>query len=253
MASMDELRAAHTPQAIRLRLQAGFRHSYVRDLVYGAIDGTVTTFAIVAAVVGAGLSPTVIIILGVANLLADGFSMAVSNFLGTRAERQRRQRLVQIEQDHIARYPAGEREEIRQILAAKGFTGDDLERAVQVITADRDRWVGMMLTDELGLALHVPSAWRAGMATFMAFVLVGAIPLLTFVYQTAAPPGWKLTSPFLWSGVLTGSAFFAVGTAKGRFVSRSGVVSGLETLGIGGVAAAVAYGVGAALGALTHA
>jgi vacuolar iron transporter family protein len=252
MADIDDLRAAHTPEAIRRRLAEGFRHSYLRDFVYGAIDGAVTTFAVVAGVAGAGLASGVVIVLGVANLLADGFSMAVSNYLGTRAETQRRQRLIRVELDHIARNPAGEREEIRQILAAKGFTGQDLERAVQVITADRDRWVNMMLTEELGLSLHMPSAIRAAAATFIAFVVVGAIPLLAFIYQSLRGESLHLEGAFFWSSLLTGAAFFAVGAAKGPFVGHRWWVSGLETLGIGAIAAVLAYGAGAVLGGLVR-
>ena len=79
--SLRELEAAHTPEAVRARLEAGPPHSDLRDFIFGAIDGTVTTFAVVSGVSGAGLSASVLIILGVANLVADGFSMGVSNFL----------------------------------------------------------------------------------------------------------------------------------------------------------------------------
>lgn len=68
--------ALHTPSAIRARLASGPDHSYLRDFTFGAIDGLVTTFAMVAAVAGADLSPTIVIIVGLANVLADGFSMA---------------------------------------------------------------------------------------------------------------------------------------------------------------------------------
>ncbi|MGH8978267.1 MAG: VIT1/CCC1 transporter family protein, partial [Acidimicrobiia bacterium] len=68
--------ASHTPEAIAARLRIGPRRSYLRDLVYGAIDGTVTTFAVVAGVRGASLEATILVILGIANLVADGFSMA---------------------------------------------------------------------------------------------------------------------------------------------------------------------------------
>ena len=80
--SSNELHLSHTPQAIQERFREGVKHSYLKDFIYGAIDGAVTTFAVVSGVVGAGLSSNVIIILGVANLVADGFSMAVSNFSG---------------------------------------------------------------------------------------------------------------------------------------------------------------------------
>jgi VIT1/CCC1 family predicted Fe2+/Mn2+ transporter len=244
-----ELGPQHTPQAIRDRLSRGARPSYLRDFVYGAIDGTVTTFAVVAGVVGAGLRPVVIIILGVANLVADGFSMAASNYLATRAERQQRERTLRDEERQIAEIPEGEREEVRQIYAAKGFSGDDLERAVRIITADRARWLDTMLREEHGLASVGVDPVRAGLATFVAFVLVGTVPLLVFIIDLIRP---GLVAPaFLWSSVLTAAAFFAVGALKSRFVEQHWWRSGAETFALGGTAAAVAYAIGTLLGRIT--
>src|SRR5688500_20164740 len=76
----------HSPEAIRRRLESGPTHNYLRDWIYGGIDGAVTTLAVVTGVAGAQLSPWIILVLGFANLLADGFSMAASNYLGTKAE-----------------------------------------------------------------------------------------------------------------------------------------------------------------------
>jgi len=95
-----EIKATHTPEAIRKRLLYGPEHSYLRDFVYGAIDGAVTTFAVVCGVAGAGLSTEVVIILGIANLIADGFSMAVGNLLGTRADQQLREKAQKMEELH---------------------------------------------------------------------------------------------------------------------------------------------------------
>jgi VIT1/CCC1 family predicted Fe2+/Mn2+ transporter len=238
----DDLRESHTPAAIRERLQCPPAHGYLRDFTYGAIDGSVTTFAVVAGVAGADLSPTVVLILGAANLVADGFSMGVSNFLGTRAEEQLRQLARQVEEQHIAALPEGEREEVRQIFAGKGFEGVDLERAVGVITADRRRWVNTMLTEELGLSLLGPSAWRAAVATFVAFVLIGALPLVPFLCRLTTGRGH--VGPFLWSAALTAFGMFLVGAFKSRFVAQRWYWAGLETLAVGGCAAALAYVVG---------
>ncbi len=241
-----DLAATHTPEQIRQRLLAQMQHSYLRDFVYGAIDGTVTTFAVVSGVAGAGLSTGVIIILGIANLVGDGFSMAASNFLGTKTEEELRRKARRTEEEHIAEYPEGEREEIRQIFASKGFEDEQLEHVVDVITADKKRWVDTMLVEELGLPLEGPSALTAAVTTLVAFVVVGFIPLAAFVIDYAFPG--SIAQPYVASTLLTGFAFFLVGTAKSWFVDESWIRAGVETLLVGGCAAALAYLAGVLLG-----
>ena len=240
-----DLADSHTPRAIRDRLNQRPSHSYLRDFIYGAIDGTVTTFAVVSGVAGAGLSSGIVIVLGVANLLGDGFSMGVSNFLGTKAEDQQRQLARRLEEHHISVLPEGEREEVRQIFAAKGLSGSHLETVVDTITSDVNRWVETMMREELGLALHGPSAWRAAASTFVAFVLLGSIPLLSFVLKVSWPG--LIEDPFPISALLTGISFFGIGAVKCLFVDESWYRAGLETLLIGGIAALLAYLAGAIL------
>ncbi|NQW22460.1 MAG: VIT1/CCC1 transporter family protein [SAR202 cluster bacterium] len=242
---LAELVANHTKEAVQARLAAGPSASYLRDFIFGAIDGTVTTFAVVSSVSGAGLAASVLIILGVANLVADGFSMGIGNFLGSRAEQQQRRSTRLEEEHHVRNVPEGEKEEIRQIFANKGFAGDDLERVVEVITSDQDRWVAVMLQEEHGFpAIEVPPS-RAGLATYLGFMVAGLMPLLPFIYQAYAPG--DLPQPFFWSIAVAGLVFFTIGGLKSFFVEQVWYWAGLEVLAIGGVAAGLAYLVGALL------
>lgn len=238
-----DLHDQHTPSAVASRLSQSTRHSYLGDFVFGAVDGTVTTFAVVAGVAGAEMSLGVAIVLGVANLLADGFSMAVGNYLSTKTDREVIDYARRLEEAHIDEIPDGEREEIRQIFAGKGFGGELLEQIVSTITDDRRRWVDTMLTDELGLRLETPSPFRAAMSTISAFILAGLIPLLPLMLWRHGDPQWV----FQISTLATGITFAVIGVAKGYVVRRSLWRSGLESFMVGGTAAALAYVVGAGL------
>ena len=235
---MPQLEHEHTSEAIARRIGSS-DHNYIRDFIYGGIDGAVTTFAVVSGVSGAELSPSIVLILGFANLAADGFSMAASNFLGTRAEQDDYRRLEKIEYRHIELVPEGEREEVRQIYREKGFEGEELEKTTDLITSDKDRWVKTMLTEEYGLPPEIRSPWYAAFATFAAFVVSGLVPLLPYLFGS--------TSSFLVSCILTGVTFFLIGSFKSRWSTASWVRSGLETLAVGAVAAGLAYGVGVLL------
>lgn len=243
-ASSRDLSTSHTPEAIKARLQATKRR-YLRDFVYGAIDGTVTTFAVVCGTVGADLGNRVALILGFANLAADGFSMAASNYLGTRAEVHARDQARRLEERHIDMIPAGETEEVRQIFAAKGFQGDLLEQIVGVITGDRKRWVETMVVEEYGFSTEAPSPLRAASATFLAFALAGFVPLLPLLIS--GPTSSAQFQAAVWA---TGGTFVAIGALKGWALTRSKLRSAVETLTLGGFAAALAYLVGIALQAV---
>lgn len=231
-----QLEHEHTSKAIRERLQEGHRPNYLRDWIYGGIDGAVTTFAVMAGVAGAALSPAIVLILGVANLIADGFSMAAANYSGTKTEYDDMLRLAEVEKKHIALVPEGEREEIRQILANKGLTGSALEEAVAAITSNEKVWIDTMLTEEYGLSPSVPNPLVAALYTFWAFVTCGIVPLIPFVLG--------VSNAFRWSVLATGVVFFAIGSIKSRWSLAPWWRSGLETLIIGMSAAGLAYAVG---------
>lgn len=236
------LEAAHEPQAIRERLDRPRESSYLADAVLGGIDGCVTTLAIVAGTVGAGLSPGIAMILGAANVLADGFSMAASNFESARTRAQQLDRARAQELEHVERVPEGEAEEIRQIFEAKGFSGEDLERIVGVITADRERWIETMLVEEHGLTLFVPRPWRASLVTFAAFVGVGLVPLAPLL-AAGLSPGSRFATSFALSLV----AFFGIGAVKGHLLGVSRLGNGLTTAVVGAAAASLAWATAAFL------
>src|SRR6185503_5705238 len=235
-----KLEIEHHPHAIRDRLTERHRPRYLGDAVLGGIDCCVTTFAVVAGAVGGGLPPSVVIILGFANLIADGFSMGVSNYLGTKSELQEIDEIRRRERLHIEEVPHGEREEIRQIFASKGFEGEVLDKIVEVITSNHDLWIETMLREEHGFGAGLRKPIAAGFATFLAFLVVGLIPLLPFLL-----PGLTGSQQFRASAVITGLAFAGIGVVKGFVVKHAIIRSGLETLLVGSIAASLAYLVGA--------
>jgi VIT1/CCC1 family predicted Fe2+/Mn2+ transporter len=230
------LEHSHSLHAIHDRIHSKNKNSYVSDWILGGIDGAVTTFAIVAGVVGAALESQIIIILGLANLLADGFSMAASNYSAVKSDADDIKRLWAMEEQHIRDVPEGEREEIRQIMIGKGMTGDALEQAVDAICANQNTWIETMLVEEFGVLPETRDPWKAAFATFSAFLVCGAVPLVPFVFEIA--------NPFPWAIAATGAVFFAIGAGKSLWALSPWYRSGFETLAIGMAAAGVAYAVG---------
>ncbi|WP_186754107.1 VIT1/CCC1 transporter family protein [Echinicola salinicaeni] len=214
---------------------------YLAEFVYGGIDGCVTTFAVVAGSVGAGLDSAIIIILGFANLLADGFSMSIGAYLSSKSERANYHKHRNREYWEIKYMPEDEREEIRTIYKDKGFEGELLERVVDTITSDRDRWVDVMMKEELEMIKDKKSPFFIGFFTYISFISVGLIPLMVYVWDYFDPINQDI---FLITSILTGAGFILIGILK-TYVNETKMWKGaLETLFLGAVAAIVAYYVG---------
>jgi len=237
-AERKELEQDHRPEEIRERVDEGSQ-SYLGDAVLGSVDGIVTTFAVVAGSVGGGFGSDVIVVLGIAKVLADGFSMGVSNYLQSRSERERAKQAREVERRHVERIPEGERQEIREIFAQKGIEGEQLQQITDAITEHRMVWIDTMLAEEHGLCADGRQPLPAGLATFVAFLLVGALPLAPFLI-----PGLGLQVAFWASAGLAAVAFVGVGLGKGVLLDLPLLRASLESLLIGGGAAAVAYFVG---------
>lgn len=241
-----KLEHSHNPKKISDRLKAKYEHGTLGDFVLGAVDGTITTFAIVSGVAGAGFTPGVAIVLGVANLIADGFSMAASGYLKARSDVQMVERYRTIEEKHILYAPEGEREEVRQIYENKGFGGEILDQIVETICADPKRWVNTMLVDEYGLQLSPTNPIRAAYITLASFVLIGFIPLVPLLFTGML----ALNIIFIVSAIMTAITFISIGAFQGWIGQTSKIRNSVETLAVGSAAALLAFGAGKLLGSI---
>ena len=236
---------AHTPEAIRMASEEMHKTetgAYIGEAVYGALDGIVTTFAVVAGVAGAKLSAGVVLIMGFANLIGDGLSMGVGSYLSTKSRRQYEQSERERELWEIENYPEGEIHEIREIFHRKGFEGKDLDRAVEIITSNKKIWLETMMNEELGIISEDGHPFFNGLSTFISFMIVGFIPVLFFVLALAIPS--LAPYSFTMSVILTAVTLFVVGALRVLVTQSHWFRSGIEMLLVGGAAALGSYLVG---------
>ncbi|OGO12947.1 MAG: hypothetical protein A2Z66_10635 [Chloroflexi bacterium RBG_13_66_10] len=220
-------------------------HQYIGDLVYGGLDGIVTTFAVVSGVAGADLSSNIVLILGLANLFADGFSMATGAYLSSKSELEYYHREREREAWEVDHYPEGEKAELFEVYRARGYSEDDARQLVEIQSKEKERWVDAMMIDELGLLPDEKNPLTSALATFLAFVAAGSVPLLLYLLGLFFPVPASFAFPA--SIGLSALALFGLGAAKVLVTEKNLVRSGLEMLGVGGMASVVAYIVGALL------
>lgn len=246
----DAARRAHSPQP---RISAEEKHTtssgkYVKSIVYGGLDGTITTFAAVAGVAGAALSPGVVLIIGLANLIADGLSMSIGDYLSSKSEREYEAAERAREAWEVQHYPEGEKQELREIYMNRGMSSEDAAAVVDIIAKDEKAWIDTMMVEELGIIPSDESPLANALATFISFALFGFIPIAAYVLALFIPSLAPIR--FALACILTGATLFGLGALKTTITGTSWLKSGLETLLVGGVAAVAAYIVGALLGGL---
>lgn len=238
---------AHSSAAI---VQAEEQHGgagsqYLGEMVYGGLDGIVTTFAVVSGVAGAQLGTSVILIMGLANMLADGFSMATGAYLSAKSEQEYYSRERERETWEVEHFPEGEREELQEVYRRRGYTDDEARQLVEIQSRDRERWVRAMMVDELGMLEEEGNPLVNGLVTFVSFVIAGSVPLLIYLLGLAVAIPAQVEFPI--SIFLSGLALFVLGAAKVLVTRLNPLRSGFEMLVVGGLAAVVAYAVGALL------
>lgn len=219
----------------------------IEDFVYGATDGVVTTFAIVAGVVGASLSPSIVLILGFANLFADGFSMAIGNYLSTKSKIEYIERQRKKEEEEIQNSEYHKIQEIREIYSKKGFENDLLDKVIKVITSRKKVWLDIIMKEKIGSSnINGEYPLYKAITTFIAFNVIGLIPLLPFilVFLIGGYSSFTIENTFIYSIIFTAIAFFVIGLIRGRVVNKSPIKIGINTLMIGGAAATVSFLIG---------
>ena len=219
----------------------GRLEDYLGELVYGGIDGCITTFAVVSGAVGAGLNSSIIIILGFANLLADGFAMSIGAYLSSKSkndnyEKQKQNLYIQIEKK-----PDTQKQILRDIYKKNGFKGELLEQTLSVITSNKSVWVDNLINEKDSISKDNRSPILIGVYTYISFILVGLIPLSIYIWDFIGTVKGNL---FVWASVLTGLGFLIIGILKSKVTEAKLFKSIFQTITLGTIAALVSYSVG---------
>lgn len=236
------------PHAIRQREYKHHAERHVaaganlRDVMLGLNDGLVASFAVTSGVAGAFTNPRVVIMAGLAEMLGGAVSMALAAFISARSQIEFYQSEVERERYEIRRFPEHERDEIRGIYKAKGFSGPLLDQIVAHITGDPDRWADVMMREELGFTEDsFESPAKSSIVVGAAYLIGAAVPVAPYLF-IAPPSGIAL------SAIITVLVLFGVGAAKTIITARSWWRSGIESMLTGIAAGAVTYGAGRMLG-----
>ena len=223
------------------RHQNGASGNALRAGVFGVNDGLVSNAALIFGVAGAAPEPAIIVLTGVAGLLAGAFSMAAGEYVSVRSQREMFEYQIGLERDELEKYPQEEAAELALIYAAKGMDAAEARRLADTLMQDPERALDTLAREELGLNPdELGSPWVAASSSFVAFTVGAALPLLPFLFGHSAP----LTT----SIALTALGLFAVGASMSLFTGRHALLSGLRMLGIGGAAGLATWFIGAWLG-----
>lgn len=223
--------------------------SYLKEIIYGGVDGIITTFAVVAGFSGAAfsgnatlqLSSLVILLFGLANLFADGVSMGLGNFLSIRSDQMLYGTIRKKEEYETSHNADVEAEETVTILMEKGFTEADARTLTTIYRKNQNYWIDFMMNNELKIAdPRGEHPGYAAIATFISFVTFGIIPLIPFLFMATQDS----RSLFEVSAFGTVLALVLLGCFKGEVAGGTTIRSIAETVIVGGVAASVAFFVG---------
>ncbi len=221
---------------------------YIKSIVYGGLDGIVTTFVVVAGATGASLSTGVLLILGIGSLIGDAFSMGIGDYASSHAENEfhgaerRRQALL------FDTNPDLEKQKILKVYTEKGLNDSDAQTVADVLMKKKSTAVELMMLAELGHLESTAPPIIKGVYTFSAFLVFGFVPLMAFIAELFFPAMHFYS--FTTATLLTACTLFALGAIKVRITEQNWFVSGFEMMCIGSFSAFIAYVIGHLLSGL---
>jgi VIT1/CCC1 family predicted Fe2+/Mn2+ transporter len=228
--------------------EVGKRHRGVsgggnlRAAVFGVSDGLVSNASLILGVAGASANNSIILLSGVAGLLAGAFSMAAGEYVSVRSQREMFEHQIGLERDELAQYPEEEAEELALIYAARGLARDDALKLARAIIADPAQALDTLAREELGLNPEdLGSPWGVAISSFLSFAAGALVPLLPFI-------GFAGGRALPASIAFTALALFGVGATISLFTGRSALRDGLRMLAIGAAAGGLTYAIGKLLG-----
>lgn len=228
----------HTEQ---VHIGAGTR---IRDVMLGLNDGLVASFAVTSGVAGAFSSTGIAVMAGLAEMLGGTVSMGLAAFISARSQIEFYQSEIEREREEIEKWPERERDEVRAIYKHKGFTGDLLDQIVSHLTAEPERWAGVMMREELGFTSEsFDPPLKSALVVGVSYLIGAAVPVIPYALVA-------LPAAIAVSAITTVLILFIVGAGKTLITARSWWRSGIESMLTGIAAGAVTYGAGRLFG--TH-
>jgi vacuolar iron transporter family protein len=210
----------------------------LRAGVFGVNDGLVSNTLLVMGVAGAAVDSHVILLTGVAGLLAGAFSMAAGEFISMLSQKEMFEYQIAQEKDELERYPKEEAEELALIYAARGIPIKEARHLASHLIADPEKALDSLAREELGLNPdELGSPLGAALSSFITFSIGASLPLIPFVFGYA-------DKGILIASIISGTALFCIGAALSLFSGRNGLIGGLRMLAIGSAAAVATYYIG---------
>lgn len=220
------------------QIEAG---SFLREMVFGANDGLVSNVALVAGIAGGTNDPKIILLGGIAGLVAGAISMSLGAYVSSKSEHEFREAEEQRERWEVENMREAELQETRHIFRLKGITGPLLDEVVEAVSRDHEQWIKLMMTEELGFPNEPPKPKVAAIVMGVAFAFAAMFPVAPYVFAEG-------NAALIASVSLTAAALFGVGALRARLTAGSMMRKGVEMVALGGIAVIAANLIGRLVG-----